>query len=155
MFAPLQLCPHAPQELRFEARLVSQPSSATGAAGFKQFPQPSSQVDAHVPPAQTGVVAWAVEHARPQAPQWSGEIRRSDSQPSSGPVAGREQFAKFARQALVQSPSLQVSASVPALEQARPQAPQLAVLVFRLVSQPLLSSPSQSAKPGVQLSMRH
>ena len=39
--------------------------------------------------------------------------------------------------------------------QARPQTPQLALLVLRLVSQPLAALPSQLPKPGLQLATVH
>jgi hypothetical protein len=48
----------------------SQPSSAVGAAGFEQLENPALQVGEHVPAFEQLVVdAFAVEHARPHAPQ--------------------------------------------------------------------------------------
>jgi hypothetical protein len=48
----------------------SQPSSAVGAVGFEQLEYPESHVGEHVPVALQAVAdAFAVEHARPQAPQ--------------------------------------------------------------------------------------
>ncbi len=71
------------------------------------------------------MVTCEVLQARPQAPQCALFVKVLLSQPSSGcDDGGCWQLPNPAVQVDVQSPFAQASTSTPALEQARPQAPQ-------------------------------
>lgn len=61
--------PHAPQWTGFACRSTSQPSSAAGAAGWLQLPEPTLQLDVHTPAAQVRVCTPVLEQGRSQAPQ--------------------------------------------------------------------------------------
>lgn len=94
--------------------------------------------------------------ARPQAPQWPVSVSTSISQPSSGwGAAGEPQLPRPAWQLGLQTPAPQLVLVAPAVEQARPQAPQLAASDSSVTSQP--SSPAgqvgvaQSPKPAAQV----
>jgi len=92
----------------------------------------------------------------PQLLQFLGSLRVSTSQPSSlAPGSGPLQSAKPGLQVYTQSPPTQLRAELLVVWQAALQAPQCVGLVFRLTSQPVAGSPSQSAKPALQLWMRH
>jgi hypothetical protein len=82
-FVALQSWPHPPQCSVFVAVLVSQPSSALGAAGCVQLPRLAVQVEVHSPPAQASAAVPVVEQARPQAPQFAGSVPVLVSQPLS------------------------------------------------------------------------
>jgi hypothetical protein len=49
--------------------LDSHPSSAAGATGWEQFPQPDAHCDVQRPAPQESVVVLELEHARLQSPQ--------------------------------------------------------------------------------------
>jgi len=85
-----------PPQLVFVSTRSSQPSSADGAGGFWQLPHSIRHVDVHWPPEHERDITFAVEQARPHAPQF-------------------------------------------------------VTLVVVLTSQPLLATPSQSAKPVLQV----
>jgi hypothetical protein len=91
-------------------------------------------------------IAFVPLQSCPQPPQCSVLVDVLVSQPSSGDgAAGWLQLPRLAAQVDVQSPPLHASAAVPAVEHARPQAPQLAGSVPVLVSHPL----SAVGAPGV------
>src|SRR5438045_3572886 len=96
-------------------------------------------------PAVQAAVALASTHAWPQVPQLASVALRSVSQPLATLLS---QLPKPALQAIWQAPATQLAAPF-AVEQALPQAPQLVTLVLVLVSQPLVTSPSQSPNPAV------
>jgi hypothetical protein len=126
-----------PQCVMLSCRSVSQPSSAAGAVGVEQLTQPAAQLGAQRRALQASEVAFALEHGRPQAPQFAGSESMFVSQPSSGTgAAGAEQLAQPAAQAGAQAPALQKSTTAFALEHGRPQAPQCSASESMLVSQP-------------------
>jgi hypothetical protein len=88
----------------------------------------------------------------PHAPQLKLLLAVSTSQPSSGTPL---QFAKPGEQPeRPHTPPLQVAPAFGRLH-ARPQAPQLRTSEPTLVSHPLSSTPSQLAKPALQVPTRH
>ena len=92
--------------------------------------------------------------ARPQPPQFLTSLAVAVSQPSSGAgAAGWLQLALPLTQLELHTPPAQASVATPAAEQLRPQAPQLAVEVLTLVSQPSVLAPvlTQSPKPPAQV----
>jgi len=108
-----------------------------------QLARPAEQVPLQAPPPQVRATTPVPEQTVPQAPQESGSVLRS-------------------RQTLAQlvCPEPQVVTHTPAEQswpaaQTLPQAPQLLVSLLRLRSQPLLATPSQLAKPALQLAMVH
>ena len=128
---------HPPQLLTFALVLVSQPSSAVGAVGWLQFPNPELQVELQVPPLHDRAATLADEHARPHCPQLSTLVFVLTSQPSSAVgAAGWLQFPKPELHVEVHRPPLHASEATLAPEQARPQAPQLLVFVLVFTSQP-------------------
>src|SRR5207248_1880124 len=110
----------------------------------------AAQVPVQAPAVQV-LVAWLVPgQAAPQPPQFATLFWVLISQP----LARRSlsQVAKPAAQVPVQPPSVQVLVDWLVPEQAVPQPPQLATLVWVLISQPLARrSLSQSAKPAAQV----
>jgi hypothetical protein len=123
----------APQLAVEVARLVSQPSSAAGAAGCVQLPALPLQVEVHKPPAQLAVATPADEQARAQAPQLAVEVARLVSQPSSAAgAAGCVQLPKPPVQVELHTPPVQLVVAACSPEQARPQAPQLAAAGIRV-----------------------
>jgi len=134
--------PQAPHELTVVFRLVSQPLVTSPS----QLPQPPLQVIEHWEFAQPATPL-TVEQAWAQAPQCVGSVVVLTSQPSD---ARPLQSAKPGSQAPTwQTPCAQTGVSL-AMGQALPQTLQLATLVLRLVSQPLVTSLSQLPKPGAQ-----
>ena len=132
--------PQEPQLLMLVFLFVSQP--LTGLPS--QLAQPLLHTGAHTPLEQE-VVPLGFTHATPQAPQLPVEVAVFVSQP----------FAAFASQSA--KPGLHAGTHAPAthevvplgLTHAVPHAPQWGTVVNRLVSQPLLASPSQLAKPAL------
>jgi len=127
-----QTAPHAPQwagSMEVLAQKVDAP--------VPQVERGEAQLALHVPPEQT----WPAAQALPHTPQLALSVRVLTSQPSEGLAL---QSAKpVAQAAIAQPPAVQVAV---ALGRAHilPQAPQLATLVWVLVSQPLAGLPSQS-----------
>jgi len=142
--AVTQLRPHPPQLVALVARLVSHPSSALPL----HSPKPATHTLEHALPEQAGTALGRVAHAVPHAPQCVVLVRVSASQPLA---TLRSQSPKpVAHDATVHT----LAAHAPvALGGAQPrlQAPQWAALVRVSTSQPLLASPSQSAKPARQV----
>jgi hypothetical protein len=126
--------PHPPQCARVVCVLVSQPSAAL----LLQLPKPALQVPTpQVPAAQVCVATLARAHTRLHIPQWETLVWVSTHAP-------------------LQSVCVQVDAQTPLAQtcpegQALLQAPQCALLVCVLVSQPLAAIPSQLPKPVVQV----
>jgi hypothetical protein len=138
----VQPTPQAPQ-WAFDVRVsVSQPLVVLPS----QLPKPALQLaTVHAPPAQPATPL-ATLHARPQAPQLDGVARRSVSHPLRGSPS---QSPKPALQLPTpHAPARQAAVALGTLH-TRPQAPQCAVAVLVLVSQPLAASPSQSPKPAL------
>jgi hypothetical protein len=145
-FAAKQMVPQAPQLLGLFEVLTSQPSpalplqSARGAVQLLMPQTPFTQFGCEpLPPGQT----------LPQIPQLLTLLLVLTSQPFAGLPS---QLAKPALQFSTQLPALQVGVAL-FVPQMLPQAPQLAVLLVRLASQPSLSRPLQSAQPELQLAM--
>ena len=127
----------APHEPQFEGSLLvlthPPPQSESGAA----------QVATHAPAAHTRPAA----QARPQTPQLALSLRLRTSQPLAALMS---QSRKPAAQAVTpHAPPAQAEVALGS-EHVRPQAPQWALLVPRLVSQPLPAAPSQSPRPASQ-----
>jgi hypothetical protein len=140
-FKAWQIVPHAPQLVASAEVGVSQPFFGLPS----QLAKPGSQVGTHTPVVQV-VVPCAFVQACPQAPQLVTLVFRFASHPF-----GRfeSQFPKPALQVGTQPPV--VHTLVPfAARHAVPQAPQLAVAVFRFTSQPVDARPSQFPKPALQ-----
>jgi hypothetical protein len=113
-----------------------------------QLAKPDAQaLTAQLPLTQTAP-ALARLHARPHAPQFETSAEVRTSQPSASlPL----QLAKPVSHAPTRhAPSTHDAAAFDG-RQSAPQAPQCAVVVRRLVSQPFEGSPSQSPKPRSQV----
>jgi hypothetical protein len=151
VFVPEHVRPQAPQLKTSSATTVSQPSSAIGAAGLIQLPNPSAHVGVHCPLAHAVLTALAPEQAKPQLPQWAVDVRKSTSQPSAALLL---QSAKPMVQVKPHIPLVHVAVEFGPLGHALPHIPQL--LTFpTLTSQPLAATMSQSAKPAEHDSMAH
>jgi hypothetical protein len=134
-----QPAPQAPQFAGSTA-VLAQYEGAAPTAG--QVASGAAQVVPHAPPEHT----WPAPHATPQPPQLALSVRTFTSQPSE---ATPSQSAKPGAQAASpQVPPAQADVALGSA-QARPQAPQLALLLWRLVSQPLAAAPSQSPEPAL------
>ncbi len=148
--AVLHALPQRPQAPVLVLRLVSQPLAGIASQSAK----PALQRTMAQRPAPHDDSALGSEHAAPQVPQWAEETSRSVSQPllalpsQSPSVEGMHTCVDSQRPALHRAPA-------PGNEQRVPQAPQWVALVPRLVSQPLLGSPSQSPKPSLQRARVH
>ena len=82
---PLQLLSFSPGS---SVPLVSQPSSAPGAAGRVQSAYGALQLGAHTPAPQLRVATLAAAHGREQPPQWSTSLPVCVVQPAGfGPHA--------------------------------------------------------------------
>ena len=145
---------HEPQRCVAALTFVSHPSSFNGEIGVAQLPKPGRQVDVHWPLSQAREATLVPEQTRPQPPQLFTSLVLVVSQPSSAAgAAGREQLLEPALQPDTQSPPLHARALTPVESQLRPQAPQLSTLVERSVSQPFVTSPSQSPVVPGQVAM--
>jgi hypothetical protein len=134
-----QTTPQPPQEVTAE-RLVSQPAS------LLQSANPAVQAPTVQAPAVQAGVALGRSQTEPQAPQLVTRARLT-SQPSAAlPL----QSAKPSLQdAMAQAPVVHTGVAL-ARAQALPQAPQWETSPPGVVSQPLETSASQSAKPALQ-----
>jgi hypothetical protein len=140
---PLQALPQRPQ-LAVPVRFASQPLVASPS----QSANPSLQLDAQRPAAQLAVEFAGVGQARPHAPQCVALVCVGASQPL---VASPSQSAKSALQANPQRPAAQAALALAGAGHTFPHAPQWVALVCVAASQPLVASPSQSAKPALQV----
>jgi hypothetical protein len=142
-FESAQVEPQVPQLLSVRVD-VSQPLLSTPS----QFPKPAL----HVAMAQLPVLQVAVALVRPQVPPQTPQfvrVFRRVSQPLPSRPSQLPQPASHER--IWQLPLPQVAVAF-AREQVVPHAPQLVSVVVD-VSQPLLSMPSQLAKPVLQLAI--
>ncbi len=109
---------------------VSHPSSAP-VVGWVQFANPRLHVEVHRPPVHSRDITFAVEHARPQAPQFATSVAKVTSQP----------FARFPSQ--LPNPVLHV----------RPQLPPVQVaLAFGYGPQTVVHEPQWLGSPCVFVS---
>ena len=95
------------------------------------------------PIAQTPVALEGAQ-AAPHAPQLEVSVDTAASQPLPGLPS---QLAKPASQVKAQKPVMQLARALAPAGQTTPQRPQWETSVARFTSQPLVASPSQSAKP--------
>src|SRR5690349_20900492 len=95
VFVPEQVRPHAPQLNTSSTTTVSHPSSAIGAAGLVQLPNPATHVGAHIPPEHAVLTELVPSQTCPHAPQLAVDVCRLTSHPSVGSLL---QSAKFAAQ---------------------------------------------------------
>lgn len=108
--------------------------------------KPALHANPHTDALQVARPLVGTGHARSQAPQVVAALR-SVSQPL---VALASQFANPALHAIPHEPAAQVARPFAGVAHARLQTPQCVTVVRVSTSQPLLASPSQSAKPVVQ-----
>jgi hypothetical protein len=126
-----------PQWSASAPRFTSQPSSAVGAVGWLQFPYGALHVESQTPPLHDRLATFEFEHTRAHCPQLLTLVLTLVSQPSSAVGAvGWVQLPKPELQVELHTPPVHDSDATFVVAQARAQAPQLAVLVFVLVSQP-------------------
>jgi hypothetical protein len=136
-----------PQPLQFAGSLkvlTSQPLAGLPSQSAK----PTLQVPTAQRPLTHDAVALGTVHRAPHPPQLSESLANGASQPL---LALLSQSPKPAEHAAIRHwPSLQ-AADEPGKVHRFPHVPQCAVLVARVVSQPLAATPSQSAKPALQV----
>jgi hypothetical protein len=137
----VQRRPHTPQWFTSRVSAASQPVASRPS----QSPKPRRQLPAQVPDTQVATALAGVGQARLHTPQWATSLARVTSQPSARLLL---QSATPLRQAVVEH----APATHPCpVGQTVPQAPHWLALVRVSVSQPLRASPSQSAKPALQV----
>jgi hypothetical protein len=138
--APGQVIPHTPQWVRVVRRSTSQPLSIIPS----QLPRPESQpAMAHTEATHEAAPPAAV-HTRPQEPQLPVLTRVSTSQPFA---ASPSQFAKPDVHVKPQPPAVHVVTALARMGHALRHVPQWVSELRVSTSQPLVASPSQSAKP--------
>ena len=138
-----QTVPHAPQ---FDGSMEVFEQYVAGAT--PQVTRGDAQVVPHTPPEHTRPAV----HVTPHAPQFALSVCVLTSQPS---MATPLQSRKPALQVVTaHAPAVHVDAAF-ARTHARPHAPQFALSVCRLASQPDVASRSQSAKFAAQLATAH
>jgi hypothetical protein len=130
--------PQCAGELRVS---TSQPLAATPSQSAK----PAAQVNLHAAATHARVALARAGHTVPHVPQWVALDRVSTSQPV--PVTASQSAKPAAQVATAQAPMVQAATAL-ARAQALPHAPQWAALLASVTSQPLLATPSQSAKPA-------
>jgi len=130
-----------PHDAAFAPTLVSQPSSAVGAAGSLQLPKPRAQVESHAPSWQSSEATFAALHARPHAPQLKTSVATFASQPVATFMS---QSPNPAAHASVHAPATHDGVALTVLH-ALPHAPQSATFADRSTSQPFCAMPSQFA----------
>lgn len=139
--AVLQALPQPPQCSTLPFKFASQPFCTAPS----QLPKPALQPMVQLPAVQPGVPLVPLQ-ALPQVPQWLTLELSTTSQPLA---ALPSQLPKPALHTMPQLPALQKG--VPFVPpHTLPQLPQLVALLFRLVSQPLATLPSQLPKPALQ-----
>ena len=134
--------PQAPQLLKLDNKLTSQPSVLFAL----QFANPELHTIEQTPAVQTEVELGRVGQTTPHEPQLV-VVARLVSQPS---VLFALQFANPELHTIEQTPAVQTEVELGRVGQTTPHEPQL-VVVARLVSHPFEVFPSQSTKPGLQL----
>jgi hypothetical protein len=143
-----------PQPPQFAVVVVEVSQPLVLAPAFTQSAKLALQVYEQVLALHDAADALVKVHTLPQPPQFAVDEVVSVSQPSSASgTAGRTQLPRPALQVEVHSPPAQASVATPVFEQPRPHAPQFAVEVVMLVSQPSVLAPTftQSPKPTLQL----
>lgn len=141
----MQTLPQVPQAVTV-VTLVSQPLPAL----LSQLPKPLLHVMLQLPERQVAA-PFVVLQALPHPPQLAVSVFRLVSQPLRVSLS---QFEKPPLHVIVQVPLLHVA--VPFVEpQTLPHAPQLEVELAVFVSQPLVSFPSQFARPGLHVIPLH
>jgi hypothetical protein len=143
--AVLQMRPHAPQSPVSVSRLLSQPSSAAGAAGCTQLPKPGLQLEVQTPPLHATVPVLAVEHCRLHAPQCLVSFERSTSQPLAATPS--QSWKPGSQLPIEQFPALHCETAFGRL-QGLLQKPQCAVEVLVSVSHTVPGLPSHSPLPA-------
>jgi hypothetical protein len=140
--AKAQRRPHPPQfAVSLPSTAVSQPLTALRSQSAKPRLQPPTT---HCPAAQALTLALVSAQRLPQAPQFAGSTRVFAQSPA--------QFVVPAPQVAPHAPPAHTWPATHArLCPGCEHAPQLPPSVLRFTSQPLLGSPSQSAKPVPQL----
>jgi hypothetical protein len=141
-FVPLHTTPQPPQLVGLVLTLDSQPLAML----LSQLPKPALQVIAHTPLAQPGVPL-ALEHTVAQLLQCVGSLSRFTSQPFA-PLPS--QLPQPALQAMLQTPAAQLAVPWLVLH-AVVHAPQCVGSVFRFVSQPFATLPSQFEYPALHV----
>jgi hypothetical protein len=136
----LQTLPQAPQLDVLVSVLTSQPFEPSPS----QLPNPALQALSVQAPDVHEAEAFESAQATPQAPQLPSVVRL-DSQPL--PVRPSQLPKPAVHAWSAQTPLKHVADAFEKL-QALPQSPQFPMLVFRLVSHPVVARPSQSPKPG-------
>jgi hypothetical protein len=122
--------------------LVSQPFAKLPS----QLPNPALHAMLHAPELQAGT-PFVEPHTVPHVPQFERLLERVVSQPFETLLS---QLPNPALQVIPQLPVVQLA--VPFVElQALVQLPQRLTLVFRLISQPLVTLPSQFPKPALHV----
>ena len=130
-----------PQALQLAGSTVVLAQNVAGVV--PQVRSGAAQVAPQTPPEHT----WPAAQALPQAPQLALSLRMSTSQPLAGL---RSQSRKpVAQAATAHTPTAHRAVALGSAH-TRPQAPQLAALVWVSVSQPLPAALSQSPKPTAQ-----
>ena len=137
------MVPQAPQLLVVWSE-TSQPFEGSAS----QLAQPALHRIPQPPAAHVEVALGAPGQTVPQAPQLFVAVRRLASQPLMGLPS---QLPKPRRHARAHPLLTHETVAFEPAMQTVPHAPQLAALVCVLVSQPLVATPSQSAKPAVQV----
>jgi len=147
-FAKEHTFPQAPQLAALVLKITSQPSAALAL----QFSKPALQEIVHVPPVHKAEAFVRGGQTFPHVPQLLVLVLILISQPSAELTL---QFAKPELQDdMEHEPPVQPAVAF-ATEHRLPQAPQLLVLVFILISQPSDVIALQFAKPVLQAEMAH
>jgi hypothetical protein len=141
---PVHALPQRPQ-LLVPLRAVSQPLEGLPS----QSPKPGSHDSPQVPLAQVAAPLVPLGQTRPQVPQLPAELSVATSQPLLGWLSQSELPGE---QVMRQTPITHAAVLLGPEAHALPQAPQLPALLLRFTSQPLAGSPSQLAKPALQVS---
>jgi hypothetical protein len=139
-----QARPQPPQCEVLVARFDSQPLASLPS----HSPKPGRQVLSQRPSTHAGMALPRVGHTLLHAPQCAGLARRSVSQPLPGSLS---QSAKPCPQVATAHEPLTHAGVPPETVQRFAQRPQCGRLLRVSTSQPLLASPSQSAKPASQV----
>jgi hypothetical protein len=138
-----QTIPQTPQFAVLVRRSTSQPFAAFAS----QLAKPPLHANVHIPAAQPTVAPETASQGA-QEPQCSGSARGSTSHPFA---AFASQSRRPALQARVQAPLTHIAVVPVVAVHAALQAPQLARLVSRSVSQPFVRLASQSPRPASQV----
>jgi hypothetical protein len=142
-----QRVPHAPQCSGLLVMSTSHPSVATAL----QLPKPVLHANEHALEAHVADALGAGGQTRPHIPQCETVLVVVVSHPLDTSMS---QLPVPAAHAIPQTPSAHAGLAPPPPAQTLPHIPQCVRLVFVLVSQPLVATPSQLPKPALQLSVQ-